>query len=63
MFLFHKNSAQGNVPLDPFRRRTAAMARPRLKNWERRTRTIGVRVTEAEAATLAEKARSARLTV
>ena len=29
------------------------MARPRLRTWERRTRTIGVRVTEAEAEALA----------
>ena len=39
------------------------MARPRLKDWQRRTRTIGVRVTEAEAEALAEKALAARLSV
>ena len=32
------------------------MARPRLGDEERRTRTVGVRVTEAEAAELQERA-------
>ena len=39
------------------------MARPRLGAEERRTRTIGVRVTEAQAAELAELAQAARLSV
>ena len=39
------------------------MARPRLGDEERRTRTIGVRVTEAEAAELAERAHAARLSM
>ena len=39
------------------------MARPRLDAGERRTRTIGVRVTEAQAAELAELAQVARLSV
>ena len=39
------------------------MARPRLDAGERRTRTIGVRVTEAQAAELAERAQAARLGV
>ena len=39
------------------------MARPRLNPAERRTRQINVRVTEAEAAALAEQAGRARLTV
>ena len=39
------------------------MARPRLGEEERRTRTIGVRVTEAEAAELRERAQAARLSV
>ena len=39
------------------------MARPRLGEEERRTRTVGVRVTEAEAAELRERAQAARLSV
>ena len=35
------------------------MARPRLGEEERRTRTVGVRVTEAEAAELQERAQAA----
>ena len=38
------------------------MARPRLAAEDRRTRTIGVRVTTAEAAELAERAAAVRLT-
>ena len=37
------------------------MARPRLGEEERRTRTVGVRVTEAEAEELQERAQAARL--
>ena len=39
------------------------MARPRLGESERRTRTIGVRVTEAEETELRERAQAARLSV
>ena len=39
------------------------MARPRLGEEERRRRTVGVRVTEAEAAVLQERAQAARLSV
>ena len=39
------------------------MARPRLGEEERRTRTVGVRVTEAEAEELQERSRGARLSV
>ena len=39
------------------------MARPRLGETERRTRTIGVRVTEVEAEELRERAHAARLSV
>ena len=39
------------------------MARPRLGEKERRTRTVGVRVTEAEAEELQERAQAARLSV
>ena len=39
------------------------MARPRLGEEERRTRTIGVRLTEAEAEVLRERAQAARLSV
>ena len=39
------------------------MARPRLGESERRTRTIGVRVTAAEAAELRERAQAARLSM
>ena len=39
------------------------MARPRLGESERRRRTIGVRVTEAEAAELRERAQAARLSL
>ena len=43
--------------------RRLGLARPRLGAEERRTRTIGVRVTEAQAAELAELAQAARLSV
>ena len=39
------------------------MARPRLGEEERRTRTVGVRVTEAEAEALQERAQAARLSM
>ena len=39
------------------------MARPRLGEEERRGRTIGVRVTEAEAEELQERAQAARLSM
>ena len=39
------------------------MARPRLGESERRTRTIGVRVTEAEEAELRERDQAARLSM
>ena len=39
------------------------MARPRLGEEERRRRTVGVRVTEAEAEELQERAQAARLSV
>ena len=39
------------------------MARPRLGESERRRRTMGVRVTKAEAAELQERAQGARLSV
>ena len=39
------------------------MARPRLGEEERRGRTVGVRVTEAEAEELQERAQDARLSV
>ena len=39
------------------------MARPRLGESERRTRTVGVRVTEAEAEELRERAQAARLSM
>ena len=39
------------------------MARPRLGDEERRGRTVGVRVTEAEAEELQERAQGARLSI
>ena len=39
------------------------MARPRLDEQERRERTVGVRVTAAEAAELRERAQAARLSM
>ena len=39
------------------------MARPRLDDEERRARTVGVRVTAAEAAELRERAQAARLSM
>ena len=39
------------------------MARPRLGEEERRTRTVGVRVTEAEAEELRKRAQGARLSM
>ena len=42
---------------------TASISRPRLDEQERRARTIGVRVTAAEAAELRERAQAARLSM
>ena len=39
------------------------MARPRLDEQERRARTVGARVTAAEAAELRERAQAARLSM
>ena len=39
------------------------MARPRLDEQERRARTVGVRVTAAEATELRERAQAARLSM
>ena len=39
------------------------MARPRLDEQERRARTVGVRVTEAEETELRERAQAARLSM
>ena len=39
------------------------MARPRLGEQERRARTVGVRVTAAEAAEMRERAQAARLSM
>ena len=39
------------------------MARPRLGESERRARTVGVRVTAAEATELRERAQAARLSM
>lgn len=39
------------------------MARPRLDEEERRTRTLGVRLTAGEAEALSEQARAARLSM
>ena len=39
------------------------MARPRLGDEERRTRTVGVRMTEAEAEELRSRAQAARLSM
>ena len=39
------------------------MARPRLDEQERRARTVGVRVTAAEAAELRERSQAARLSM
>ena len=40
-----------------------SMSRPRLDEHERRARTVGVRVTAAEAAELRERAQAARLSM
>ena len=57
------NSCQGEAPgpLEELEKET--MARPRLGEEERRTRTVGVRVTEAEAEELQERAQAARLSM
>ena len=64
MFLLHKNSCQGAIPLDPLK---SGEKKPwRGHGWgeqERRGRTVGVRVTEAEAEELQERAQGARLSV
>ena len=60
MFLLYKNSCQWGRPPGPLEERgKETMARPRLGDEERRTRTVGVRVTEAEAEEL--QAQAARL--
>ena len=57
------NSCQGR-PLDPLRKAERdSMARPRLDEQERRARTVGVRVTAAEATELRERAQAARLSM
>ena len=76
MFLLCKNHLPGVDPWTPALcdgaplpkrqgapSRRLGLARPRLGAEERRTRTIGVRVTEAQAAELAELAQAARLSV
>ena len=55
MFLLHKNSCHGVTPWTPEERGKETMARPRLGEEERRTRTVGVRVTAAEAEELQER--------
>ena len=52
---YHRRGAGPRNPRNP-------MTRPRLDSELRRSRTIGVRVTAAEAAEIAERAASARLT-
>ena len=66
VYVAHKPLARGGAPLAETAGRTPrrrCMARPRLGDAERRTRTIGVRVTEAQAAELVELAQAARLSV
>ena len=69
MFSLHENLWPGmppDPPNDIFRvppKEAANMARPRKPDAERRSRTIGVRVTTAEAAEIAERAGAARLTM
>ncbi len=65
---FHENLWPGGYPPDPRNdipratRRPRDMVRPRKPEAERRSRTIGVRVTTAEAAEIAERAGAARMT-
>ena len=65
MFLFHKNSCQGALPLNPPEDEEAKHGEATLPlgEEERRTRTVGVRVTEAEAEELQERAQGARLSL
>ena len=64
MFLFHKNSCQGAIPLDPLRSGEENHGEATVRRGEaRRGRTVGVRVTEAEAEELQERAQGARLSV
>ena len=63
MFLIYKNSCQWGTPWTPERRGWETIARPRLGESERRTRTIDVRVTEAEETELRERAQAARLSM
>ena len=62
-FCFTKTLARGRSPWTPEERGKETMARPRLGEEERRGRTVGVRVTEAEAEELQERAQGARLSV
>ena len=55
-----QNRREGQSRIDAEDR---TMARPRLGDEERRVRTVGVRVTEAEAEELRERAQAARLSV
>ena len=57
VFVSQKLLPGGRYPLDPLKERgKETMARPRLGEEERRGRTVGVRVTEAEAEELQERA-------
>ena len=58
MFLLYKNYCQGAIPLDPLK-----SGEGNHGEAERRRRTVGVRVTEAEAEELQERAQGARLSV
>ena len=63
MFMLHKNSCQGAIPLDPLRSGEGNHGEATARREERRGRTVGVRVTEAEAEELQERAQGARLSV
>ena len=63
VFASQKLLPGGDPPGPLEEREKETMARPRLGEEERRGRTVGVRVTEAEAEELQERAQGARLSV
>ena len=63
MFLIHKNSCQGAIPLDPLKSGEGNHGEATVGRRGAAGRTVGVRVTEAEAEELQERAQDARLSV
>ena len=62
MFMLRKNASRRGQAPGPTTPAPTPMTRPRLAPELRRSRTLGVRVTAAEAAEIAERAASSRMT-